>query len=357
MPLVQQKQYAGGSSAVNPEHVAYVSPSFTDVHPYYSTIQTANAAASTNTIHLIEVFEGAYVVDNLALAAHLHCNEGVVIMSTSSNPIIKLSGSFRVSGYGRFQNSGTGPVFKVNGCAIPYLLTFNYALTTAGAYTIVINLMSTSWPITIDANVCGVIKNESYQQETELLPWTTIHVHELWGYESPKVDKIGFVRRAVIDCSLMERGVWMFQDGETVIDFKLHHSSINVITVLGDAKLTLRHGLITREDSGPAIVITNSTVTDLDNRIAQCVLEQVSMACYDQCVELNGTSSDIHATLITKNCTYYNTITGMASYSIVGNNAQWCYVYGEGGGNCATYPTDGVQEMIQSIVVDGAIFV
>lgn len=357
MPIVQQKQYAGGSSAINPEHIAYVSPSFTNVHPYYSTIQSANAAAATNTIHLIEVFEGAYVVDNLTLAAHLHCNEGVVVMSTSSNPIIKLSGSFRVSGYGRFQNSGTGPVFKVNGCSVPYLLTFNYALTTAGDYTIIIDQMQPSSPITIDANVCGAIKNESRQQETELLPWTTIHVHELWGYESPKVDRIGSVRRAVIDCSLMERGVWMFQDGDTIIDFKTHYSSTNVITVEDNAKLTLRHGLITREDSGPAIVITNDTVSYNDNRIAQCVLEQVSMACYDQCVGLTGTSCDIHATLITKNCTYYNTITGMASYSIVGNDVQYCYVFGEGGGNCATYPTDGVAEFIQPILIDTSVFV
>ena len=357
MALVKSKQLEGGGPSVSPEHIAYVSPSFNNVHPYYSTIQAANAAAATNTIHLIEVFEGAYAVDNLALAAHLHCNEGVVIMSTSTNPIIKLSGSFRVSGYGRFQNSGTGPVFKVNGCAIPYLLTFNYALTSAGVYTIIIDQTQTSSPITIDANVCGAIKNESYQKETQMLPWTTIHVHELWGYDSPKVDKTGFVRRSVIDCSLMECGIWLFQGGDTIIDFKLHHSSSNVITVLGDAKLTLRHGLITREDSGPAIVITNRTVTDHDNRIAQCVLEQVSMACYDQCVELNGTSSDIHATLITKNCTYYNTITGMASYSIVGNNAQYCYVFGEGGGNCATYPTDGVTEFVQNILIDASVFV
>ena len=357
MPVVQPKQYAGGSAAINPEHVVYVSPGFANAHPYYSTIQAANAAAATNTIHLIEVYEGAYYIDNLTLAAHLHCNEGVVIMSSSLYPTINLTGAYRVSGYGCFQNSGRGPVFKVNGCAIPYLLTFNYALTTAGDYTIIIDQMRPSSPITIDANVCGAIKNESRQQEAEMLPWTTIHVHELWGYESPKVDKDGYVRRAVIDCSIMEGGVWMFRDGETVIDFKLYYSSTNVITVFGDAKLTLRHGLITREDSGPAIVVTNRTVSDLDNRIAQCVLEQVSMSCYDQCVELNGTSCDIHATLITKNCTYYNTITGMTSYSIVGNNAPYCYVFGEGGGNCATYPTDGVMEFVQPILVDGAVFV
>ena len=187
-----------------------------------------------------------------------------------------------------------------------------------------------------------------------MIPWTIIHVHELWGYDSPKVVKDGSTRRAVIDCSLMEGGIWLFQGGDTIIDFKTHYSSTNVITVEDNAKLTLRHGLITREDSGPAIVVSNG---NHDCHTAQCVLEQVSMSCYNQCVGLTGTSSSIHAVLITKNCTYYNTITGMASYSIVGNNAQWCYVYGEGGGNCATYPTDGVTEMIQSIVVDGAIFV
>ena len=94
MPVIQPKQYAGGSAAVNPEHIAYVSPSFTNVHPYYSTIQDANAAAATNTIHLIEVFEGAYAVSNLTLAAHLHCHEGVIIMETTSLPLIVLNGSY-----------------------------------------------------------------------------------------------------------------------------------------------------------------------------------------------------------------------------------------------------------------------
>ena len=73
MQLVKQKQYIGGAAAINPEHVAYVSPNFANVYPYYSTIQAAVAAVATNTIDLIVVHQGDYSASaTITVPNHIH---------------------------------------------------------------------------------------------------------------------------------------------------------------------------------------------------------------------------------------------------------------------------------------------
>ena len=358
MQLVKQKQYIGGAAAINPEHVVYVSPSFNDVHPYYSTIQAAVAAIPTNTIDLIVVHQGDYSASaTITVPNHIHFEEGAVVTFTASSniPMFSLGLNKYISGRGVFVNAGTNGAYliRITGGAEGVQLQFKRASGCLLFDSGIVLIGSLSQGSIIECDVCPTVEDRSYMADNPAFePSLIVNSIVFETYVNEPTNFEGKYRKALLTTRHLT-GTVVNNSGDVIVDFQYASPTTEMLISAYNGRLTARNGVIIADNLQTGVDAPCRVSNGMDENFCPTLaLEQVSIRSSKYAVSIVSGAADYRAEAILKNCTLQTD-----GYSVAGTDSSYCFLRNCGGNSCASMDVNSVTQLVQDIFLDTNVIV
>lgn len=354
MPVIQTKQYNSSGGGITPNNVVYVSPNFPDIHPFYSSIATANLYYNNTTV--IRVFPGTY---SMAFQTNnvIYCEPGVILVSQAENNRLDISNNGALLGYAQLHYMHANCDTWVHvGVGYPeYMPRFECdSITYGGNATretsgnmMIIGVADRPQTIRVRDLNCRVI-NEcvvyggEYAQRERL----NIECDYLYYY----VQNYDEYRTNFPHASILAKEFTCVEinQGTCVVDFAINHSLDPAARVRRQSSLTLRNGTIFANGTSADYNAQLECLSKYDTPVLR--LEQVSMynakGCNVQMASLAGT----WAKLIIKNCTFVADANSLGN--IVGDNATTCHVINGAGNSSGNVGLNLVTEYVNSMLFD-----